>query len=240
MRKSLIVLCVLFVSVGLAAQVLLEVADANDGAAKQRYLPAIVDGDKRVLLIDMDLYKGHLNQYFGLARTGGLSEILAGEITPEQAQELIDLLWVKFDEITLAKDSGESQTSSSYPDFQNLNIGGLTRGGRDAERAELLVVPGRVHDPAPVAAEGRVLLEVLLLRRQPPRRAVGQRAALDDRERVFEVGLAGVVRERDRVDATHLDARDLDRNIQLQSSGRIEDGIDHIAFGTENPELSQS
>jgi len=56
----------------------------------------------------------------------------SGEITPEQAQELLDCLWVKFDEITLAKDSGESQTSSSYPDFQNLNIGGLTRGGRDA------------------------------------------------------------------------------------------------------------
>ena len=56
----------------------------------------------------------------------------AGEITRAQAQELLDLVWVKFDEITLAKDSGESQTSSSYPDFQNLNIGGLTRGGRDA------------------------------------------------------------------------------------------------------------
>ena len=56
----------------------------------------------------------------------------SGEITRAQAQELLDLLWVKFDEITLAKDSGESQTSSSYPDFQNLNIGGLTRGGRDA------------------------------------------------------------------------------------------------------------
>jgi formate C-acetyltransferase len=55
-----------------------------------------------------------------------------GEITREQAQELLDLMWVKLDEITLAKDSGESQTSSSYPDFQNLNIGGLTRGGRDA------------------------------------------------------------------------------------------------------------
>jgi formate C-acetyltransferase len=56
----------------------------------------------------------------------------SGEITREEAQELLDLMWVKFDEITLAKDSGESQTSSSYPDFQNLNIGGLTRGGRDA------------------------------------------------------------------------------------------------------------
>ncbi len=55
-----------------------------------------------------------------------------GALTQDEAQELLDLLWVKFDEITLAKDSGESQTSSSYPEFQNLNIGGLTRDGRDA------------------------------------------------------------------------------------------------------------
>jgi pyruvate formate-lyase/glycerol dehydratase family glycyl radical enzyme len=56
----------------------------------------------------------------------------AGELTLDAAQELLDLMWVKFDEITLAKDSGEAQTSSSYPEFQNLNIGGLTRDGRDA------------------------------------------------------------------------------------------------------------
>jgi formate C-acetyltransferase len=56
----------------------------------------------------------------------------SGELTQEQAQELLDLLWVKFDEITLAKDGGESDTSSSYPEFQNLNIGGLTPDGRDA------------------------------------------------------------------------------------------------------------
>ena len=40
---------------------------------------------KRVLLVDMDMHRGHLNQYFGLKRAGGLSEILAGEITLEQA-----------------------------------------------------------------------------------------------------------------------------------------------------------
>jgi len=56
----------------------------------------------------------------------------SGELTQEAAQELLDLMWVKFDEITLAKDSGEAQTSSSYPEFQNLNVGGLTRDGRDA------------------------------------------------------------------------------------------------------------
>ena len=55
-----------------------------------------------------------------------------GDLTHAQAQELLDLMWVKFDEITVAKDSGESETSSSYPEFQNLNVGGLTPDGRDA------------------------------------------------------------------------------------------------------------
>jgi formate C-acetyltransferase len=56
----------------------------------------------------------------------------SSELTQQEAQELLDLLWVKLDEITLAKDSGESETSSSYPEFQNLNIGGLTPDGHDA------------------------------------------------------------------------------------------------------------
>jgi pyruvate formate-lyase/glycerol dehydratase family glycyl radical enzyme len=55
-----------------------------------------------------------------------------GELTQDEAQELMDLLWVKLDEITVAKDSGESETSSSYPEFQNLNIGGLAPEGHDA------------------------------------------------------------------------------------------------------------
>jgi tyrosine-protein kinase Etk/Wzc len=45
----------------------------------------LAQAGKRVLLIDMDLHKGHLNQYFGVQRAGGLSEILAGETTLEQA-----------------------------------------------------------------------------------------------------------------------------------------------------------
>ncbi len=67
----------------------------------------------------------YLYQYFR-------HSIDSGELTTDQAQELLDLMWVKFDEITLAKDAGEAQTSSSYPEFQNLNIGGLARDGRDA------------------------------------------------------------------------------------------------------------
>ena len=45
----------------------------------------LAQAGKRVLLIDMDLHKGHLNQYFGVQRAGGLSEILAGEVPLEQA-----------------------------------------------------------------------------------------------------------------------------------------------------------
>ncbi|PLC05115.1 tyrosine protein kinase [Variovorax sp. RO1] len=40
---------------------------------------------KRVLLIDADLRKGHLQKAFGLPRKGGLADVLSGEMTPEQA-----------------------------------------------------------------------------------------------------------------------------------------------------------
>ena len=40
---------------------------------------------KRVLLIDADMRKGHLNKQFGLPREGGLSELLAGELSAERA-----------------------------------------------------------------------------------------------------------------------------------------------------------
>jgi len=40
---------------------------------------------KRVLLIDADMRKGHLNKQLGLPREGGLSELLAGELSAQQA-----------------------------------------------------------------------------------------------------------------------------------------------------------
>lgn len=40
---------------------------------------------KRVLLIDADMRKGHLNKAFGLPREGGLSELLSGELSMERA-----------------------------------------------------------------------------------------------------------------------------------------------------------
>jgi tyrosine-protein kinase Etk/Wzc len=40
---------------------------------------------KRVLLIDADLRKGHLNNHFGIARDGGLSELISGRISADAA-----------------------------------------------------------------------------------------------------------------------------------------------------------
>ncbi|WP_395348677.1 AAA family ATPase [Variovorax sp. UC122_21] len=40
---------------------------------------------KRVLLIDADMRKGHINKSFGLQREGGLSELLAGELSQHEA-----------------------------------------------------------------------------------------------------------------------------------------------------------
>lgn len=40
---------------------------------------------KKVLLIDADLRKGHLNQYFGLGREQGLSEVVSGSVKLEDA-----------------------------------------------------------------------------------------------------------------------------------------------------------
>jgi len=40
---------------------------------------------KRVLLIDADMRKGHLNKQFGLPRDNGLSELLSGELSAQQA-----------------------------------------------------------------------------------------------------------------------------------------------------------
>jgi tyrosine-protein kinase Etk/Wzc len=39
---------------------------------------------KRTLLIDADLRRGHLHQYLGLQRHGGLSELIAGSLTGQQ------------------------------------------------------------------------------------------------------------------------------------------------------------
>jgi tyrosine-protein kinase Etk/Wzc len=45
----------------------------------------LADGGKRILLIDGDMRKGHLHEYFGMTRTGGLSGLISGEVLQDNA-----------------------------------------------------------------------------------------------------------------------------------------------------------
>ncbi|MFA5906115.1 MAG: pyruvate formate lyase family protein, partial [Desulfobacula sp.] len=54
-----------------------------------------------------------------------------GVLTQDDAQELINCLWVKFAELTVVKEGGTAKASNTYADFQNLNIGGLKKDGSD-------------------------------------------------------------------------------------------------------------
>ncbi|MFW6001253.1 MAG: glycyl radical protein [Halanaerobium sp.] len=54
------------------------------------------------------------------------------EITLEEAQELLDVLWVKFNDINKVRDQASTDAFGGYPMFQNLIVGGQTPGGQDA------------------------------------------------------------------------------------------------------------
>jgi tyrosine-protein kinase Etk/Wzc len=61
------------------------VTGATPGVGKSfvssNFAVILASAGKRVLLIDADLRKGHLNHYFGVARERGLSDLIAGSVT---------------------------------------------------------------------------------------------------------------------------------------------------------------
>lgn len=64
------------------------ITGATPGVGKSfvsaNFAAVLASAGKRVLLIDADLRKGHLNQYFGTTRGGGLSELIAGSLKPAE------------------------------------------------------------------------------------------------------------------------------------------------------------
>ena len=60
------------------------------------------------------------------------ADIEAGRITEDEAQELLDCLWVKFSEPCLFQDATSARYSAGYPLFQNLCVGGVDHDGMDA------------------------------------------------------------------------------------------------------------
>jgi formate C-acetyltransferase len=69
------------------------------------------------------------DQYMYSYYKGDLS---SGRLTKESAQELLDCLWVKFNDINKVRDEASTKGFGGYPMFQNLIVGGQDRNGEDA------------------------------------------------------------------------------------------------------------
>jgi len=59
-------------------------------------------------------------------------DLLTGQLTREDAQELVECLWIKLSEINKIRPIGGTRTAGGYPLFQNLIVGGQDRDGKDA------------------------------------------------------------------------------------------------------------
>ena len=58
-------------------------------------------------------------------------DIQAGLITREQAQELIDCIWVKLNDLNKVRDAASAEGFAGYSLFQNLIVGGQNEEGED-------------------------------------------------------------------------------------------------------------
>lgn len=63
------------------------------------------------------------------------ADLEAGRITPDEAQELLDCLWVKFSNQCIFQDAQTARYSAGYPMFQNVCAGGLNKRGQDGVNA---------------------------------------------------------------------------------------------------------
>ena len=60
------------------------------------------------------------------------ADLEAGRITEDEAQELLECLWVKFSNQCIFQDQQTARYSAGYPMFQNICCGGVDENGRDA------------------------------------------------------------------------------------------------------------
>jgi formate C-acetyltransferase len=77
------------------------------------------------LALNLGRFDQYMYPYFA-------KDILAGSLTEEKAQELIEALWIKLSEWVWAISSNTAKFFAGYNSFQNLTVGGRTRDGRDA------------------------------------------------------------------------------------------------------------
>ena len=60
------------------------------------------------------------------------SDLDAGKLTREEAQELMDCIWVKLNDLNKVRDAASAEGFAGYSLFQNLIAGGQDKYGRDA------------------------------------------------------------------------------------------------------------
>jgi len=60
------------------------------------------------------------------------ADLQAGRLDQQQAQELLDCLWLKFSEPCLFQDAQTAEFAAGYPMFQNVCVGGVDTAGQDA------------------------------------------------------------------------------------------------------------
>ena len=77
-------------------------------------------------------------------------DIDAGKLTIEQAQELIDCIWVKLNDINKVRDAGSADGFAGYGMFQNLIVGGQDIHGWDATNdLSYMCLEAAMHVPLP-------------------------------------------------------------------------------------------
>ncbi len=77
-------------------------------------------------------------------------DIDAGKITIEQAQELLDCIWVKLNDINKVRDAGSADGFAGYGMFQNLIVGGQNEHGMDATNdLSYMCLEAAMHVPLP-------------------------------------------------------------------------------------------
>ncbi len=77
-------------------------------------------------------------------------DLEAGRITREQAQELLDCIWVKLNDINKVRDEASADGFAGYGMFQNLIVGGQDIHGMDATNdLSYLCIEAAMHVPLP-------------------------------------------------------------------------------------------
>ena len=78
------------------------------------------------------------------------ADLDAGKITYEKAQELLDCVWVKFNDINKVRDAASADGFAGYGMFQNLIVGGQNVHGMDSTNdLSYMCIEAAMHVPLP-------------------------------------------------------------------------------------------